>query len=122
MTLEIAFITHILLTTALAWIWFKSDFPVYLTKWLRRWKILRKKDDWWPDPATYETWLRHEWEAWVMIKDPELAHLLMCPTCFSTRVSLAAALWTVFFTGQWLVLPFCIIAVPITCTWLKLTK
>ena len=122
MTIYTAFLLHTLLTSAVSWIWFQSDLPVYLTKWLRKWKVLPQDEDYWPDELTFSTWMRHEWTIWVTGKDPELAHLLGCPTCFTTRVSVVVAIYTAIWTGQWLVIPFCIVAVPIVCTWLTLIK
>jgi hypothetical protein len=122
MRIETAFALHILVTTALSWIWFKSDFPIYLTKFLRNRYWLPQRADYWPDDISYATWLRHEWETWLTAKDATLAHLLTCPTCFTTRISLASAIWVMLFTGEWRVIPFCIIAVPITVTWLNWTK
>lgn len=115
-----ALFLHIALTAAVTTIWFQSDLPMYLSKWLRAWKILPQDPNWYPDKLTMDTWLRHEWEEWVTLKNPELAHLLLCPVCFTSRASLAAAVWTTIFTGQWLVVPFCLIAVPFACMWLKL--
>jgi hypothetical protein len=120
MTLELAFLCHILLTAAGLWIWFQSDFPVYLTKFLRTRGWLPKSPDYWPDDLTFRFWLRHEWEAWVTLKNPTLAHLLSCPVCFATRLAMATSVWTAAWTGQWLVIPFFAVSIPVACSWLKL--
>ena len=114
-------ILHILLTAAALWLWFMSDLPIYLTKWAKQLNVLPAKLPW-PDEITMDTWLRNEWIEWVRSQNPTRAHWMECPTCFGTRAAFLSSVWVAFWTQELLVIPFFLIAVPISCTWLAWAK
>jgi len=120
MSIEPAIALHVALTMSLTWIWFASDFPIWITQLGRKYKILPQESSFWPDDISYNTWLRHEWEEWMQTKLPQTTgHWLACPTCFATRVAFVTALWTAIFTGYWILLAFFPVPVFFAAKWLK---
>jgi len=120
MSIEPAIVLHVALTMSLTWIWFASDFPVWITQLGRQHKILPQNPKWWPEDLVYDYWMRHEWEAWMVTKLPTTtAHWLSCPTCFATRVAIVAAIWTAAVTGHWILLAFFPVPVFFAAKWLN---
>ena len=93
--------------------WFHSSLPVTVTK-IIRWLGFRKHDNtYWPEPDTYDFWVRPQWAAWIsnqMAFAPKPAawgiQLITCPYCVAFHMTWIAAVGVGVFAGP-AQLPWC---------------
>jgi len=79
--------------------WFWSEFPAHVFRFL--WKCGWRRDQgFWPeDVESFELWTKEVWSVWINIRMPVLGELLTCPVCLSRHLAWITACVMILFTG-----------------------